>query len=138
MGSLRGGDGHEHGAHLIAPIVLVRAGYAGGGQGDVASQSAPGALCHSLGYGSGYGSVLIKKLLGDPKNVVLYFIGVRDDAALEHLRGSGHIREPFGHQSAGAAFRGADGQSLFPQQVFHHELQRGHIHSVDQGTEVLF
>ena len=35
VGAVRCGDGHEHGAHLVAPVIPVRAGHAGGGQGQV-------------------------------------------------------------------------------------------------------
>lgn len=68
---------------------------------------------------------------------MLHLVGVGDNAPLEHLGGPGEVGEPLGHEAAGAALSGAQGEPLLLQKPLQHELQGGHVHPVHQGAEVL-
>ena len=63
-------------------------------------------------------------------------LGAGIQSALRLLT-SGEVGEPLGHEAAGAALGGAQGEPLLLQKSFQHELQGGHVHPVHQGPEVL-
>ena len=138
IGAAGSGDGHKHGAHLVATVVLVRAGHAGGGQGDVAAQDLAGTFRHGLGHLGGDGPMLVQQLLGDPQHPGLHLVGVGDHAALEHLGGARDVGDTLGDEAAGATLGGAQGQVFLLQKGQHHFLQGGHVHTVDLGAEELF
>ncbi len=136
-GALRGGDSYEHGAHLAAPVVPVRPGHAGGGQGDVTAQHPPGPLGHGGGHLSGHRPEPVQHVLWDPQDAGLDFVCVGHNPSPEGGGSPGDIGQPLGHQAAGAALRRTDSQAFLLQITDHNILQRGHIHPVHLVAEQL-
>ena len=135
MGALKGGDGHKHGAHLIAPVVLIGAGHAGGGQGDITAQRPPGPLGHGGGHLFRHRAVPLQYMRRNPQKVFLYLVGVGHNPPLEGGGSPGDISKPLGNQAAGAALSHAQGQVLGFQGLDDHILQRGDVHPIDLVAE---
>ena len=57
--------------------------------------------------------------------------GVGYNTSLESLRGSGYVREPLGHEAAGAALGHPQGEILGFHPLYHYIFQGGHVHAVD-------
>ena len=90
-----------------------------------------GVDAHGLGHLGRDGAVFIQQVLRDPQDTGLHPIGVADDAAVEHLGGTGQVGHELGDEAAGAGLGGAQGQALLPQEVKADLLGGVHIHAED-------
>ena len=90
-GLLRGAEGDENRAHRVAPVIRIRPGHAGDGQGQVAAAKPLRSLGHGLGHRLGNGAPTLQKRLGHAQNPGLDLIAVGDHAALEDGGGAGQI-----------------------------------------------
>ena len=115
----------------VAVVVRPRPGHARDGHGKVAPCQRAHALGHRAGDGLGDSGVLREQLLRDTEHAHLHGVRIGYDAAAEHGRRAGKIRDALGDQAAGAALgRGKRQPALF-QQLQHAALQPRRVHGIE-------
>src|SRR5215217_4968824 len=99
----RGGEMNEADRLLRRPA--ARAGNAGDGDGEIGARLRARTLRHGLG-GLGADRAVRRERGGRNSQKELFgLVGIGDEAAIDHVRGAGNLRERRRHQAAGAGLR---------------------------------